>query len=279
MAAGDGAVTTDHLRRVFLGLRGGGTLRQGVRCLPSGSPSRGRVHPGHARQPGHRTRHRACAPNLPPAAISWLVTALFWVGSRAWWSRLAVLALLVLRLAAVRWSPWPAGGLGRAWCAARRGSSHRGQVSTTALAGVDTSYPVISFAVTIAVAGTAPPTCAASCTFGADRGCGTFTSVAALGAALPVNALSSVAIGRGIAAALHLALGSPLGLPSAAEVAAWDRRPRCGLTGVVRAPRQAWGLEKFTGQDGSGVLPNCRSTPRRHRRPGAGQALAVLLLP
>ena len=28
MAAGDGAVTTDHLRRVFLGPRGGGTLRR-----------------------------------------------------------------------------------------------------------------------------------------------------------------------------------------------------------------------------------------------------------
>ena len=36
-----------------------------------------------------------------------------------------------------------------------------------------------------------------------------------------MNALSSLVLGWGVAAALHLAVGSPLGLPSAAEVAGW----------------------------------------------------------
>ena len=36
-----------------------------------------------------------------------------------------------------------------------------------------------------------------------------------------MNAVSSVVLGWGVAAGLHLAVGSPLGLPSAAEVTAW----------------------------------------------------------
>src|SRR6185312_9604251 len=43
----------------------------------------------------------------------------------------------------------------------------------------------------------------------------------------------------------------PLGLPSAAEVADGIADLGVRLTGVVRAPRQVWGLEKFTGEDGT----------------------------
>jgi glycosyltransferase 2 family protein len=72
------------------------------------------------------------------------------------------------------------------------------------------------------------------------------------GAALPVNALSSVALGWGVAAALHLAVGSPLGLPSAAEVTEWIADLHVMVRGVTRAPRQAWGVEQFTGRDTRG---------------------------
>ena len=192
--------------------------------------------------------------NPPPAAISWLVTGLFWLGSVGVVAGLAILALLVPRLAAVR-RVVVAGLAAWAVCAllgAALGPA-AGRPGTTALAGVDTSYPLVSFAVAIAVAGTALPYLrrALHRLVSFLIAVAVLTSVAA-GAALPVNVLSSVAIGWGVAAALHLALGSPLGLPSAAEVAGGIADLGVRLTGVVRAPRQAWGLEKFTGQDGTG---------------------------
>jgi glycosyltransferase 2 family protein len=72
------------------------------------------------------------------------------------------------------------------------------------------------------------------------------------GQALPVNAISSVALGWGVAAALHLAVGSPLGLPSAAEITEWITDLRIAVRDLTRAPRQVWGVELFTGRDGAG---------------------------
>src|SRR6202042_1975018 len=72
--------------------------------------------------------------------------------------------------------------------------------------------------------------------------------------ALPVNAVSSIAIGWGIAAALHLAVGSPLGLSSADEVADGMADLRVAVEGVVRAPQQVWGVEKFSGHDAAGHM-------------------------
>ncbi len=42
--------------------------------------------------------------NPPPAAISWLVTSVFWLGSAGVIVLLVILGLLVPRLAAVRWA-------------------------------------------------------------------------------------------------------------------------------------------------------------------------------
>src|SRR5262249_55347474 len=70
--------------------------------------------------------------------------------------------------------------------------------------------------------------------------------------ALPVNALSSVALGWGVAAGLHLAVGSPLGLPSAAEIARWITDLHVIVRDVTRAPRQVWGVEQFTGRGAAG---------------------------
>jgi hypothetical protein len=111
-AAGDGAVTltaespvaTGHLRRVFLGPRGGGTLRRrasdafrlGFAILVVA------VSIPVMRANSATELAIVHALNPPPAAISWLVTALFWLGSLGVVAGLAVLALLVPRLAAVR---------------------------------------------------------------------------------------------------------------------------------------------------------------------------------
>jgi len=74
------------------------------------------------------------------------------------------------------------------------------------------------------------------------------------GYALPVNAVSSMVLGWGVAAGLHLAVGSPLGLPSAAEITEWITDLRVSVADVARAPRQIWGVEQFTGRDPAGEV-------------------------
>ena len=89
---------------------------------------------------------------------------------------------------------------------------------TGALAGLDPGYPVTQFAVAIAVAATALPYLSRPL-HRLVAALVTLASVAAVitGSALPVNTVSSLAVGWGVAAGLHLAAGSPLGLPSRAR--------------------------------------------------------------
>jgi len=256
--ADDGPVTAGRLRAVFLGPRGGGTMRRrasdafrlgfAIVIVAASIPvmranSAAEIAIVHALHP-------------PPAAISWLVTTMFWLGSVGVVLVLAVLALLVPRLAAAR--QVVVAGLA-AWAAcALLGAAlgpDAGRPPTPELAGVHTGYPVVELAVTIAVAATALPYLRRAM----HRLVSFLITVAVItgvvdGAALPVNALSSVAIGWGVAAALHLAVGSPLGLPTAAEVAGGIADLGVTVTGLARAPRQAWGLEKFTGRDGTGGI-------------------------
>jgi uncharacterized membrane protein YbhN (UPF0104 family) len=255
-AEGPGPVTTGHLRAVFLGPRGGGTLRRrasdAFRLAAAIGLAAVSIPVMRANSAAELAIVHALTP--PPTAIRWLVTTMFWLGSVGVVAGLAALALLVPRLAAVR--RVAVAGLAALAACALLGAAlapAAGRPATPQLAGVDTSYPVWQLAVTIAVASTALPYLRRAL----HRLVAFLVAVAVLasvvaGVALPVNAVSSVAVGWGIAAALHLALGSPLGLPSAAEVAAGIADLGVTLTAIARAPRQVWGLEKFTGRDGDG---------------------------
>jgi uncharacterized protein (TIRG00374 family) len=190
----------------------------------------------------------------PPAAIRWLVTAMFWVGSAGVTGCLAAVGLLVPRLAAVRriavaaaatWAVCAVLGLALGPAA--------GRPATGALSGVDPSYPVTLLAVTIAVAATALPYLSRPF----RRLVSFLVAVAAIaavidGSALPVNAASSLVLGWGLAALLHLVAGSPLGLPSAQEVASWIADLDVAVLDIARAPHQAWGVERLVGHDADG---------------------------
>jgi uncharacterized protein (TIRG00374 family) len=190
----------------------------------------------------------------PPEAISWLVTTVFWLGSAGVSVLLVIVALLVPRLAAVRWT---AAAAVLTWGACIV-LSHvlgpaAGRPPVSELSGLDTSYPVTQIAVAIAVAATALPYLSRPVhrlAWFLIAG-GVLTAVSG-GHALPVNAVSSMAIGWGVAAGLHLAVGSPLGLPSAAEVTAWIADLNIAVRDITRASRQVWGVEQFTGRDPAG---------------------------
>jgi hypothetical protein len=95
----------------------------------------------------------------PPAAISWLVTLVFWLGSAGVSVLLVIVGLLVPRLTAVRWTA-VAAVLTWGVCivlGAVLGPA-AGRPPLSELSGVNTGYPVTQIAVAVAVAATALPT-------------------------------------------------------------------------------------------------------------------------
>src|SRR5262245_22481774 len=245
-----------RLRAAVLGPRGGGTTRRrasdafrlgfavivvavSVPVMQANSAAELRI---------------AHALNPPPEAISWLVTSVFWLGSVGVIVLLAVLGLLVPRLVAVRWTAVAAV---LTWGVCLLLSDILGPAAgrpvTGSLAGLDPGYPVTQMAVTIAVAATALPYLSRPL-HRLVASLVTLASIAAVvsGSALPVNTVSSLAIGWGVAAGLHLVAGSPLGLPSAQEITGWITDLGVSAEGITRAPRQTWGVERLTGHDSAG---------------------------
>ena len=175
----------------------------------------------------------------PPNAISWLVTLVFWLGSAGVIGLLVIVGLLVPRLTAVRWTALAA-VLTLVVCVllGQLLGPSAGRPPADELAGLDTGYPVTQLAVTIAMAATALPYLSRPL----HRAVSFLITLAVLasisgGQALPVNAVSSVALGWGVAAALHLAVGSPVGLLSPAEVAEWIADLHVAVADIARAPR------------------------------------------
>jgi uncharacterized protein (TIRG00374 family) len=246
----------ERLRAAVLGPRGGGTTRRrasdafrlGVAVVVVAAS----VPVMRANSAAELSIVRVVHP--PPAAISWLVTSVFWLGSAGISVLLVMAALLVPRLAAVRWTALAAAATwGICIVLGTVLGSAAGRPPVSELAGLNADYPVTQLAVTIAVAATALPYLSRPM----HRMVSFLIALAALaavcgGQALPVNAISSIALGWGVAAALHLAVGSPLGLPSAAEIGAWVSDLNVAVADIVRAPRQVWGVEQFTGRDPAG---------------------------
>ena len=247
---------TERLRAAVLGPRGGGTTRRrasdafrlglavivvAVSIPVMRANSAAELSIVHAVHP-------------PPAAISWLVTTVFWLGSAGVSVLLVIIGLMVPRLTAVRWIA-AAAVLTWGVCivlGAVLGPA-AGRPPASELSGLNAGYPVTQIAVAIAVAATALPYLSRP----VHRLAWFLIAVAVLtavsgGHALPVNAVSSMAIGWGVAAGLHLAVGSPLGLPSASEVTAWIADLNVAVRDITRAPRQVWGVEQFTGRDPAG---------------------------
>ena len=140
-----------------------------------------------------------------------------------------------------------------------------GRPSADALAGLNTGSPVTQLVVAVAVAATALPYLRRP----VHRVVSLLLILAVLagvcgGKALPVNAISSVALGWGIAAGLHLAVGCPLGLPSAAEIMEWITDLHIRVRDITRAPRQAWGSSCLPAAMRQARRSSCRCTAVTH---------------
>jgi len=161
--ASEGVPETRHqlqqrLRSTVLGPRGGGTTRRrasdAFRLALAIVVVLVSIPVMRANSAAELTIVRAVHP--PPAAISWLVTSVFWLGSAGVIVLLVIVGLLVPRLTAVRWTA-VAGLLTWGVCAllgVLLGSA-AGRPPTDALAGLNAGYPVTQLAVAVAVAATA----------------------------------------------------------------------------------------------------------------------------
>jgi uncharacterized membrane protein YbhN (UPF0104 family) len=183
----------------------------------------------------------------PPHAISWLITVVYLVGSFG-----VAAALVVAALAARRWE------IARDLALAAAGAAvvslvliatlggNGGRPAGTSIRGFTLSFPVIQLALFMAVTTAALPYLART----VQRIVEVFTLMLALatvvgGHGLPLNALGSLAVGWGVTAGVHLALGSPLGLPSVEGVAALLADLRVGARSVAPSSRQVWGVASY----------------------------------
>jgi uncharacterized protein (TIRG00374 family) len=190
----------------------------------------------------------------PPSGIHWLITALWFVGSIGVIVTLVLIGLLVPRLRAVR-QMGLAGLAALAICLlldALLGTT-AGRPPLSDLTGFNPRFPVLQLAIATAVALAGLPYLSRPM----HRLVVGAVSLAALcavigGYGLPLGVLAAVIVGWGTAAACHLAMGAPNGLPSASEVTDAVRDLRVEVRGLSSMPRQEWGVAAFAGTDAEG---------------------------
>jgi glycosyltransferase 2 family protein len=183
----------------------------------------------------------------PPRSITWLVTVVYQVGSYGVAAALVALALIARRwvvardialsvVVAIVTSLILIAVLG----------SHGGRPSGIVIDSYDLSFPVMQIAVFMAVATAALPYLARSLQRVIEVFIGLVTLAGAVGGeGLPLNVLGSMAIGWAAALLIRLIFGSPLGLPSAADVQRLLADLGIRADDVQPLPRQAWGVAKY----------------------------------
>lgn len=183
----------------------------------------------------------------PPYGVRWLV-ALFWIGGSfgtiAFLLLVAGLArrwMVVRDLAAAAAGTLIVSGLLVAALGASGGRPH-----SIEFYGYTLSFPVLHVALTLSVATAALPYLSRT----VQRLIELIVFLAILatvvaGHGLPANVLGSMAIGWGVAAAIHLVWGSPLGLPSGEELGA--ALATIGIDAVWATPTryQTWGAAHY----------------------------------
>ena len=190
----------------------------------------------------------------PPDGVRWLVDV-FWIGG----SFGTVAALLLLAAVRRRWDALRDLAIAAGGALAVSGilvlalGAAGGRPHTVSFAGYHLSFPVLHVAVAVGVATAGLPYLAR----GVQRLIESVLALAILasvvaGQGLPANVIGSMAIGWGVTAALHLALGSPAGLPSGEEVRALLSTVGLEPVTVIPTLHQTWGAAHYLADMGAG---------------------------
>jgi glycosyltransferase 2 family protein len=190
----------------------------------------------------------------PPTGIHWLITALWFVGSIGVIVALVLIGLLVPRLAAVRQMAVAAVGAA-AVCLlldALLGPT-AGRTPIPDFSGFNPRFPIVQLAIATAVALAGLPYLSRPMhriVIGALSLAALCAVIGAYG--LPLGVIAALIVGWGTAAACHLVMGAPNGLPSASEVSDAVRDLRVEVHGLTSVRRQEWGVAAFAGMDSQG---------------------------
>jgi glycosyltransferase 2 family protein len=190
----------------------------------------------------------------PPDGVRWLVDV-FWIGG----SFGTVAALLLLASVRRRWDALRDLAIAAGGALAVSGilvlalGAAGGRPDTVSFTGYHLSFPVLHVAVAVGVATAGLPYLAR----GVQRLIESVLTLAIVasvvaGQGLPANVVGSMAIGWGVTAALHLAVGSPAGLPSGEEVRALLGTVGLEPASVIPAPHQTWGAALYRADMGAG---------------------------
>ena len=192
-----------------------------------------------------RTITRVVSP--PPGSIDWLVTTVYDVGAFG-----VAAVLVVLALVARRWEVARDLGVSVLATGAVTGllilvlGADGGRGTGVVIDGYSVTFPVFQIAAFMAIATAALPYLARTVQRLVELVVVLVAMASVVGGhGLPVNVLGSLAIGWGVTAAVHLVFGSPLGLPSTADVAALLGELGVCAVDVSARPRQEWGVARF----------------------------------
>jgi uncharacterized membrane protein YbhN (UPF0104 family) len=188
----------------------------------------------------------------PPDGVRWLVDLAWILGSFG-----TIAIVLVLAVAVRGWSGLRDLAASAIGAVAVSGllilalGSDGGRPYSASLIGYSRSFPVLHIAAAMAVATAALPYLARP----VQRFIEALITLAIVatvvaGQGLPVSVLGSMAIGWGVTAAVHLAFGSPLGLPSGEEVRTLLETIGIAPTAVAPSPHQTWGAAHYTADMG-----------------------------
>jgi glycosyltransferase 2 family protein len=205
------------------------------------------------RASSHAEHSIAKALSPPPNGVSWLVTTVWWAGTAGVMALMAMIALSSRRWQVIR----------DVLCAAAAAlavvlllrlllGADGGRPANASVQGIDPGFPVLLLAVSTAVVLAMLPYLSRWLQVSSKIAL-ILVSVAAIvhGSGFPVAVLASLAVGWGCTAAVRLTFGSPVGLPSVAEVLLLLEDLAITATSISPSSRQEWGVGRFTAKTGT----------------------------
>ena len=188
----------------------------------------------------------------PPDGVRWLISSIWWIASLGVVCVIAFMTLVSRRLSAIR-DIAVSGAAAWLLCilSAVLLGTDGGRPQTSAYAHVDLAFPVARVAATVAVVTAALPYFSRWLQLCLETAIGLLAITAVVnGSGVPLAVLASLAVGWGVTAVVHLAFGSPLGLPSTGEVGLLLDDLRINAVDVRPASKQEWGVGRFGGTVG-----------------------------
>ena len=216
-----------------------------------------------------------------PTGISWLVSALWFLGSIGAIVVVVGLALLARRFRLARdtalagVATWLTCGLFVLLL-----GDDGGRPSDSVVTGVSANFPLARIAVAIAVVSMVAPSLSRPFRRAVLPLVGLAAVAAVLqGSGFPLAVVASLAVGWGVAAAVRLVVESPTGLPAPSAVVDAAAELGVELSDVAPIHPQVWGVAQFTAALDAEPVEVVGLRPGRLRRAAAGQGLALPLVP